>query len=363
MQSRHALLSILMPLCIVGSAVAFSPDTLLSVRALVVPFSSEILQRRVVDHERARFRAEVRELPLNAEVPMPIVETYYDTLGPDVLLSVLEEEGYCHERSHSIGKALFAHTRDIEYSLQIARGRCTTGAFHGVLMGAFAELTGSDEHIEAEEVATFARTLCESPSVIARLSIGSCAHGVGHALLSLTDGDISSALKHCSGFNDRGRAYYCASGVYMQRDSDVGERDAQLSQASPCDEPGAEPVACYRYKIPRIFPQNHDAARAYCDSLSPGIQRNGCFHGLGFSIFYAIRTSPTLLTLMCSGAGASEERLCIEGAIHALTPEAPRSEILVICAELSGSAKDACTKAATTDSFSLENDFSLYTNR
>ena len=83
----------------------------------------------------AEFRKTVLEHP--NKIPFQLVEQYYESIGSESMLDVVEENSFCHLIGHNIGRVTFLKTRNLEKSLEICRHRCTNGCFHGALMALF----------------------------------------------------------------------------------------------------------------------------------------------------------------------------------------------------------------------------------
>ena len=59
---------------------------------------------------------------------------------------------------------------------------------------------------------------------------GTCAHGIGHALMLLYDSDVDKSLVGCGGFPDRVMEFYCTTGVFME----LGRHGLPLFAAAAC---------------------------------------------------------------------------------------------------------------------------------
>lgn len=290
------------------------------------------------------------------EVPLNIISDYYQKLGPDIMLDAIEEDKYCHNKGHNIGRVIFDKTKDLNQSLQICSSRCTTGCFHGVLM----ELFGQDsEHLTLNSIQKKITTICDLNLIQSKVEKGSCIHGMGHALMNLSDYDLNKALSYCSLYQEPGLIYYCVDGAYMERDSKMADEDIKVGMGYPCDQYSFAP-ACYKYKISRKFGSNYDQAISYCLTLKDLSLQHGCFHGLGYSYFEQIDQNNNLLEYICSKGDSVGKKMCIEGAIGVLTVlDTPKS--IKLCESFKNETdKKTCLKEASIGNLGLDRDFTNY---
>ena len=229
--------------------------------------------------------------PHAGTVPIDFFRKNYDTYGPAVMLSVLNDIPFCHAQAHNLGRVIYEHTKDLPAATALCQSTCTAGCVHGVLMGLFASTSGwSDKERSVDDHATMkdltqefrkeVAGMCERSEITRYTGIGNCYHAVGHALTTLADYDIPSALDMCTLFSAKGpgAVYYCATGVYMERDIGLGASDAKKSEVYPCTD-NSYPAACFRYKLRRVFklPRDYEKVIQLCAGLS-GAQKSGCFH-------------------------------------------------------------------------------------
>lgn len=293
------------------------------------------------------------------EIPLEIVNSYYDKIGPDLMLDAVESETYCHEKGHNIGKVIYRKNEDLGLSLTKCSYRCTTGCFHGVLMEYFKQESSSDAHIKLEDIKDKVEKICDSKEIaVNKIQKGVCIHGVGHSLEFLADNDIERALKYCELFKDEGSIYYCATGVFMEWDIVNGRRYKNADSLFPCDKFNF-PSACFRYKIARTFKEDeYPQAREFCLKISNDNLRAGCFHGLGFRFFRLLNNGHSL-KYICNSDYPQDNKMCIEGGIGVLSVFNKQRSI-DLCNELSGSEKEYCLKSSEQSNFGMQKDFSDY---
>lgn len=277
---------------------------------------------------------------------------YLETLGTDGILDVLEERNpYCHSEAHALGRAVFAKYQDLGKSLLECGARCTSACLHGVVQEAFGRST-------IEELRPRLATLCTEGAMAEIRRPGPCAHGMGHALMLLFEGDVEKSIAGCGGFSTPVMEYYCATGVYMEHFDQAATRsepETPRSPLYPCDTYATFPAACYRYQGRRLLEKlggDREKMAALCRTL-PAVQRRACFHGVGSAAAETIGGEPELMPTICPEAPAEDRTMCLEGMIEIRGQFEPvESELL--CARLTGEAAAECLAAARGGMYRLD---------
>lgn len=331
---------------------------------------SEMSEMKVEDEKQSSpdyknhtdaFRKSIEDYDI---LPEYIVRHYYEKIGGAGLLDIVEERPYCHEEGHAIGKVVLEKTDDLNAAMKVCSYRCSSGCFHGVLMGLIENATDEtkNDHATVTDLTSIIKNTCDRNEIKGVIQRGNCAHGVGHALMYLAENDTERALTYCRSFEEEGMIYYCATGVYMERDQVYKLSDATSSKFYPCDENSEFTIACYRYKIRRIFKNTPAQEIANeCLRLDTVTKRRGCFHGLGFAYMEYIGKHPEALPAICKYGDTVEQRMCVEGAIGALK-EYDKQKARTVCSKLSGTQQEICDHAIEIGNFGLNRTFSLYVN-
>ncbi len=324
-----------------------------------------------VTAERQAFIAELRTIPARAS-KRELYEKYVPVIGANgVLEGITQLWPTCHSEAHDLGKVIQATINDIGTSLRVCRDGCYSGCMHGVLMEAFAGArTGAENdperHVDVELVKTMLSDLCaRNETMTAAYSPGDCAHGVGHALMVLSDYRIPETIRYCDGFGEDHLNYYCATGAYMEY---VTERDAEdvatgKREFYPCDV-GKYPAACARYKMVHVIPRNVKSRAQIgpflrkCAQLT-GKYRVGCYHGAGNGFMGPIVQGKVTLLDVCGGATGDDRFACIEGAIERMVKYHP-DLAKKTCATVQGSDRETCDDAIAHGMYNMEKDMSLY---
>jgi hypothetical protein len=303
------------------------------------------------------FHTVVRQYGYQEELPDRTLGFFYTLIGPSRMLDALEaEQSDCHVQSHKVGRLIYERTQDVARSLQIAGGRCLSGAFHGVLMGM---LDTYSDNFDLDTIGKDAIAFCEREDVEGRYGRGVCAHGFGHAFYNLADSDIDQTMSLCESFNTAGLRYYCATGMYMQISLD---RDAfpQDSRAPFSCEGRQYPAACYRYLLQESYRSNeHEAARSHCLMLRKEDDKIGCFHALGVRHRAVMLDDPSLMPVVCTGAGNIATRMCVEGAAGRVAT-GNVDDATKICDAQAEPIRSWCYRGRDLRNFGMGRDFNGY---
>jgi len=307
-----------------------------------------------------------------------IYEEYLDAVGANGLISSIETLfPSCHSEGHDLGKVIYAQLNNIGEALRTCQKSCYSGCLHGVLMEAF---TGFEEeekmHDHAEEVPTSHRHVavddvrgqiegfCDRPEVSRLYKIGDCVHGVGHALMYLSDYDIPKALALCELLEDKPLIYYCATGAYMEYVTLRAAEDAEThSLFYPCDTQ-PYPAACFRYKMTQVIARHYQQNRTfeelveYCSGLNKAA-RLGCFHGLGNAHIGYVALQRIRLADLCQYGSSDDQYVCIEGAVERLAKYHPE-KAAEACASLQGWQNELCQQGLKNKMYPLDKSFELY---
>jgi hypothetical protein len=298
-------------------------------------------------------------------IPESVFEDSYNTIGPELMLDVLNENPACHDEAHNLGRVIYAHTQDLGESLAICQSKCTDGCIHGVLLGMFnAPLNTDDPSPQELTPATQSEIAdtCKNSEILKYVNIGDCYHAVGHVLDALSEDQIPTAIGLCQSIFKNagpGAIYYCATGVYMQGGIDDDVAASTTDKLYPCDV-NAYPAACYRYTLDYLFnlPDQYQEATALCLSLQ-GDQQHGCFHGLGFNSYSMVYNDPSSLSQLCGSGDAIDKQMCMEGALDILYEFYPTLDAS-ICDQFTGGDKSICVEASAVKNTGMNRDFALY---
>lgn len=288
----------------------------------------------------------------------------------------------CHGLVHEIGQDLYTENRDVPASFaQCARAiACGEGCYHGVIEGYLAE----EGNAEPASLAT----LCSRDFARNEMDYRACNHGIGHAMMLVTDGAITESLVACDAVPQDVR-FDCYTGVFMENvfgSELLGHPESYVSRADPrypctivdaryldacfasqgsfvilaernyhagaifcADAPSEHQAACYGALGGEIVVETSDPAAfaAACLLAPPGASRRSCMR---FALYFGLQGNvgdPAPLGAMCLALPAEERGDCSEELGHTLAlwyPENPGAR----CSEAFGEEvlRDTCVEAA-----------------
>lgn len=301
----------------------------------------------------------------------PLYEQYIDVIGANGIIDMLHSVSLqCHDEAHDLGRIIYERLKDVSHAIGVCANSCTSGCLHGVIMEAFGEGQNPTVSASPAEIASRKRAmnaLCdEGWDPTDSYQRGDCAHAVGHALMFLANHDIPRAVQSCRDFDELPMMYYCVTGVYMEYVEYVDPRDAPdartRSALYPCDE-SPYPAACARYKMQRVAKRYSEDGRVKglvreCENLA-GKYRLACFHGLGNAHVSRIERGRISIRDVCLHGTATEQTMCIEGAIERMA-KVNEGRAREVCGELEGQNHETCLTAVKNRLYSVDKDLTLY---
>lgn len=302
-------------------------------------------------------------LERGTDIPESIFEADYASDTPQLMIDALNADPTCHVAAHNLGRVIYRHTRDLVSSLAICGTKCAEGCVHGVLLELFHAPSNDADPSPASLTPALKREIaatCRSTEITRFIGVANCFHAIGHVLAALANNDVSQAIGLCDAIYSTDAArYFCATGVYMQREVELGPGALRSGRVEPCAGNGY-PAACYRFQLFGIFNGAHGYAEAsaYCATLV-GSQRLGCFNGVGADWYRLLVIDPGGLDALCGTGDADDQRMCLEGALELLRVYYPASADHACLGYTAGSVSD-CKEAAAHQNFDLSRDLSRY---
>ncbi len=303
-------------------------------------------------------------------IPIEVFEQYYDKIGPDAMVDILDENKFCHSEAHNLGRVIFKHLGDLPKSLVLCGHSCTLGCMHGVFMQLFQNYGHADNlskniysdhvNIEVENLSELISNFCDKSAVKKFIYLGNCYHALGHTLLFISDYNISKGLNYCRLLNGQAPIYYCATGVYMEYSIVSYDEVHQYKfEVYPCNTTQF-PAACYRYKIIKLLKagKNLKEVKNFCLELERP-QRLGCFHGIGYAYQYYISNNPKSIKKICSSDNIEDEKVCIDGAIQ-LIAIYDKNVSISACNYVEEKLIDYCLQEVKYSTFNLNKPLGLY---
>lgn len=362
--------------------IIFTADNLLSEHELElqVPLADTVAERKQFQIDLKNYIIKNKNYDLRS-----MYEQYIDVIGANGLIEGINNiDPQCHYEGHDLGKVIFSKIGTIGEALTVCQDACYSGCMHGVFMEAFkneqekaiaagtiaaTDEAGDPPHVGLDVVKQSIKTICSDEGVSSRYSLGDCAHGVGHAVMYMSDYEVKSAIDTCNLFTDQRAAYYCATGAYMEYVAIKGREDVKDTTKSsmyPCDA-GQYPAACFFSKIGDMLYFNQQKGGKVSNIVQQclrlqGLYRTGCFHGFGNGFLTPLVTKKVKIGDVCSAGTSTDQQLCIEGAMMRMGKYHYEIGEKICKTDLTGDKRKICLAALSQKMYGLDRPFELYLN-
>lgn len=239
-----------------------------------------------------------------------------------------------HDITHAIGNFSIQKYADPAEAFALCRVTTAWACYHGVAMGYI--------HGQSREPHELAQ-LCDSAyQRTTETTIGSCEHGVGHALYSELGSDLLRTLTYCDAFPTNLSQYSCGEGAFSQL-----ERSTQPHKAKyPCAEvTKTYRRGCYMYQVRQFSVElgyNWAAIAQRCASIDPEYKL-ACYEGLGGIINGATQRNLVDSEKVCSTVGLDAREFCVIGAMRMDTTAVTPQQASKLCSSVrSVAAVESC---------------------
>ena len=282
-------------------------------------------------HSRLKARVENNCLDPRKELEDCYVDYYNNTakkLGAAVALKQLHDRKEtdtvlavnCHEAMHEIGHAAFEEYGSIAKAYAHADYTCWGGFLHGVVEESMRGRTIDD--IEKDEL----NSMCKVVKGVGEKSFEyfSCVHGLGHALMFVSNNDLPKTLIHCDDLSNVWEARQCANGAFMQNmfsnyNDHASDYVSKTDLHVPCNivRENLQDV-CYQVQGKLILDRlswDFDKAFTFCATLPTGTTSAACVSGLGAAVSNFSAYKPQKVSELCSKAPSGLDQDCLYGAI------------------------------------------------
>jgi hypothetical protein len=262
-------------------------------------------------------------------------QEFVDTIGLSLTQKILKENeklpdyfATCHQLSHFMGQYAFEKVKSIPKVYAQANGTCVGGVYHGAVEGYFMKkkimFDGSQE--TTTKIAQEVKEVCgkkEDQPLVG--DFVSCHHGLGHALMYLTDNELPQSLLLCDNI-EAGLMYinHCYTGVLMQNYASLNDKDHPSKYVDlkdplyPCYILEKKyQSTCYSYGVLTNFQSDSEESIRLCGRIPQEYSRE-CFKTYGRDRTM-VTYSPSEIKKQCDLIKNFEYRAdCITAAARAL---------------------------------------------
>lgn len=216
---------------------------------------------------------------------------------PQILATLTQTEGVrevfarCHEVTHYVGRQAYRDTRSVAFAYDMGREVCHGGFYHGVLEQYFKEKNFNFIEASNQELAEEIRSVCGQEQAYPKpRTYWECVHGLGHAMMFITEANLPRSLELCGALQDVARQEGCYGGAFMENSSSSTNFDHPTAYLNPNDPNYPCPIlakpyqkVCYKYQssyFAEVSKWDWAKTIALCFGV-PGEYQVGCFQILG----------------------------------------------------------------------------------
>lgn len=197
----------------------------------------------------------------------------------------------CHEVTHYLGRFAYTAAGSVLGAYATSSPVCHGGYYHGVLEQYFTDkqmtIGGLDDVTVRREIVSVCGTAEDhaTPRIYSE-----CLHGIGHAMMFITDAELPRALNLCDALPDQTKRETCYSGVFMENSSsstNVDHPSKYLDATKPLYPctilQDVYLKTCYEYQSSYFAELAHwDWAKVVdmCNEV-PAVYQAGCFRVVG----------------------------------------------------------------------------------
>ncbi|MBI3335370.1 MAG: hypothetical protein HY001_02635 [Candidatus Portnoybacteria bacterium] len=236
-----------------------------------------------------------------------------------------EDYFVCHKMTHYLGQEAYARLQSIPAVYASCAMTCGGGCYHGAVESYLGSRFGKQYNTTDESLALATVTICGKKENYEQKGVyHQCIHGLGHAFMFITDGDLPRSLSFCDALSIDDRRL-CYAGAFMENvnsTTDSIAHPALFLRADdpfyPCNALDAKYLpTCYTLQsIHFVIISEYDWAKAadLCNRV-PNPYRVDCFLALGGIQVYNIQEPERIKAGCAIIADAGYRNECIKGVI------------------------------------------------
>src|SRR5438093_1248467 len=232
-----------------------------------------------------------------------------------------EMQRLCHAITHTIGQAAVTKYSGVAEAFRHGDNACGSGYYHGVMQG-FAFTLGRTRLLSDLD------GVCAGVPGKERKSLDyfNCVHGLGHAIMAVTDDDLFDALRDCDGLTGSMEQNACANGVFMENLIVDGAHGGHYSKylkpgepLYPCTAVGEKYKAeCFDMQTSYalgVVQGDFGKVFALCAGVGAPFRKN-CYQSLGRDAATISRDQVPATVATCKLGRDHEQRsYCVLGAV------------------------------------------------
>ena len=227
----------------------------------------------------------------------------------------------CHAITHAIGQAALREYAGVAEAFRYGDNACGSGYYHGVLQGVALTMG------RTKLLSNLDAVCADVPGKDRRsLDYFNCVHGLGHAIMAVTDDDLFQALRDCDGLTGSMEQNACGNGVFMENLIVDGAHGGHYSKYLKPSEPLYPCTAVgEKYKTECFDMQTSyalgvvqgDFAKVFALCAGVGAPyRAGCYQSLGRdAATISLNQVPGTVARCAVGTDREQQANCVIGAV------------------------------------------------
>lgn len=235
----------------------------------------------------------------------------------------------CHEATHFLARKEYKRVQDLKEIFSVCTAVCHGGCYHGAMESYFAQKNLPIQNPGDPAIEKEIQNACGAPSKNQKPNVYTeCLHGIGHAVMFITDGDIFKSLALCDKLGLISEKETCYGGVFMENSSSSTNndhpgkfirKDDPLYPCSALDERYLQQCFAYQSSHFAIISKHNWAKTAELCRTVPEKYRRGCFEIIGTNQV-GFTQDMSIMKKNCGTIREPEFKdACIRGVVISLT--------------------------------------------
>ncbi len=142
----------------------------------------------------------------------------------------------CHEVTHYLGRSAYEQSKSVPDIYAQCTYVCHGGCYHGVIEQYFKDNNTVMAELSDEVLQPQIQSICgRQQDYSVPRTYSECVHGIGHAMMYITDQELPHSLKLCDFLQTLSDRETCYGGVFMENSSSSTNLDHPTEYLKPSD--------------------------------------------------------------------------------------------------------------------------------
>jgi hypothetical protein len=243
---------------------------------------------------------------------------------PDIITAA-QDIPDCHDYMHAIAQGAYLEYGSLAkvYEQKEKQFVCFGAVYHGAVEGyliAHKALANDMNSLSKVVLNACSDAIPDKQGMYLQ-----CVHGVGHALMFITDNNLPKSLELCDQFNSDTERTSCYGGTFMENvpSSQLSPHVSQYASSTnpwyPCTRIGAAyQDSCYAFQLSAVTGSDASeriANMAHWCAKAPVAQQRACFKSFGSSVGAYIPSQKSRASECLSLTSEAFKAACIQGVV------------------------------------------------